>query len=470
MNTDRAQIDAWLRDASEGQHLEFKEAKTQYDFGKLLKYCVALGNEGGGKLVLGVSDRVPREVVGTVAYPDLQDLQRKLLSKLHIRIDVEEVSYETRRLLVFHVPGRPLNGALSVDGCYWMRCGEDLVAMTDERLRAIHLEGTSDWLELEAMRVPSSSEVTALLDTQTYFDLLQQPYPTQQDSVLARLANDKLIVRSSTSWSITNMAALLLAKRLDAFPESIARKATRVIVYEGRNKLSTKVDRVGNKGYACGFEGLIDYLYDAAPGNHFIEESLRVEAKMVPRQAIRELVANAMVHQDFAVSGAGMMVEIYSDRIEISNPGTPAIAVERFIDEFRSRNERFASLMRRLGICEEKGSGIDKVVSAAEVNQLPAPDFRIGEVRTTSILFAQQEFSEMSKADRLRACYQHCCLMYVGNQKMTNQSLRERFQLAESKSATVSQIISGALETGQIRLDDSESVSRRYAKYIPFWA
>jgi len=134
MNTDRAQIDAWLWDASEGQHLEFKEAKTQYDFGKLLKYCVALGNEGGGKLVLGVSDRVPREVVGTIAYPDLQDLQRKLLSKLHIRIDVEEISYETRRLLVLHVPGRPLNGALSVDGCYWMRCGEDLVAMTQVKL------------------------------------------------------------------------------------------------------------------------------------------------------------------------------------------------------------------------------------------------------------------------------------------------------------------------------------------------
>ena len=116
------------------------------------------------------------------------------------------------------------------------------------------------------------------------------------------------------------------------------------------------------------------------------------------------------------------------------------------------------------------GSGVDKVVDAAERFQLPAPDFRVGELRTTAILFAYQEFAEMSKTDRIRACYQHCCLMYVSNQRMSNQSLRERFRLPESKAATVSQVIAVTKDAGMIAADESESASTRYARYIPFWA
>lgn len=126
--------------------------------------------------------------------------------------------------------------------------------------------------------------------------------------------------------------------------------------------------------------------------------------------------------------------------------------------------------MRRLGICEEKGSGVDKVIKAAELFQLTAPDFRVSELRTTAVLFAHEDFSAMSKADRVRACYQHCCLMYVTNQRMSNQSLRERFGVPESKAATVSLVIGAAKEAGLIRLDESESTSTRYARYLPFWA
>jgi ATP-dependent DNA helicase RecG len=164
------------------------------------------------------------------------------------------------------------------------------------------------------------------------------------------------------------------------------------------------------------------------------------------------------------------MIEMYDDRVEISNPGVPPIRLERFIDEYRSRNERLADLMRRLHICEEKGSGIDKVVDAAEAFQLPAPDFRAGELRTTAVLFAHKEFADMSRNDRVRACYQHCCLQYVSNRKMSNQTLRERFRLAEGKVAMVSQVITATRETGLVKLDESGSTSNRYARYLPFWA
>lgn len=464
-----AQFSHLLSTRKEGANLEFKEAKTQFDTQKLMRYCAALANEGGGWLILGVSDGAPRKVVGTSAFLDPQEIRRKIIDSLGFRVEVEELQLPEGRIVGFFCPPRPAGTAYQYDGAYWMRSGEDLKPMTEDRLRAIFAESASDWLELPAVSDVDAATVVELLDTQSFFDLLKIPYPTQQSAVIDRLASERLITAVTDGWSINRMAAILLAKKLDAFPQEVSRKAIRVILYGGNSKLEVKTDRTGNKGYACGFANLVDFVYDSAPANRVVEETIRKEIKMFPRQAIRELVANAMVHQDFSIAGTGVLVELYSDRLEISNPGLPQISVARFIDEQRSRNDRLAGLMRRMGVCEERGSGIDKVVTAAEFHQLPAPDFRAGEVRTTCILFAHQDFSEMSKMDRIRACYQHCCLMFVTNQRMTNQSLRKRFDLPEAKAAVVSQTINAAIEAGQIRLDDSESTSRRYAKYVPWW-
>ena len=257
---------------------------------------------------------------------------------------------------------------------------------------------------------------------------------------------------------------------MSVFSPGLARKAPRVVFYEGVDKLRTREDKPGVRGYAVGFEGLVDFVHSAAPRNRFVEETVREEVKMFPKQALRELIANALVHQDFQETGCSVMIEMYTDRVEISNPGRPAIKVERFIDEYRSRNERLADVMRRFGICEEKGSGVDKVVGAAEVYQLPAPDFREGDIRTTAVLYSHQDFSEMSRNDRLRACYQHCCLLHVSNQQMSNQTLRKRFRLDESKMPAVSHVIREARDEGFIKQDLSKSTSTRYARYLPFWA
>lgn len=463
----------WLATPAESEHLEFKEAKQQFDTAKLLRYCVALANEGGGHLVLGVSDKLPRRVVGTqafVAATDLNDIKSRIVDKLRIRVEAVELAHTDGRVLVFEVPSRPTGQPLDFEGAYLMRAGEDLVPMTPDQLRRIFAEGQPDWFVQAAKERASADEVIALLDTQTYFDLSRMPYPTTREGVLSRLAGEGLITQTAAGWTITNLAAILLAKRLDGFSPMLARKAPRVVIYEGTDKTRTREDKPGNRGYAVGFESLVDFVHSAAPQNHSIEQVVREEVKMFPKQALRELIANALVHQDFSATGASVMIEMYADRVEISNPGTPPISVERFIDEFRSRNERLADFMRRLGICEEKGSGVDKVVKAAEVFQLPAPDFRVGEVRTTAVLFAHQDFSAMSKTDRVRACYQHCCLMYVSNQRMSNQSLRERFGLPESKAATVSLVIGAAKEAGVIKADESETSSTRYARYLPFWA
>ena len=134
---------------------------------------------------------------------------------------------------------------------------------------------------------------------------------------------------------------MLFAKKLEQF-DRLARKAARVIVYESTNKLKTKLDKPGTKGYAVGFQSLLELINGVVPSNEVIGQALRREMKMFPEIAVRELVANALIHQDFTESGTSVMIEIYDDRMEISNPGKPFISPDRFIDEYQSRNERLA--------------------------------------------------------------------------------------------------------------------------------
>jgi ATP-dependent DNA helicase RecG len=466
-------LERWLTTPAETEQLEFKEAKNQYDTTKLLKYCVALANEGGGYLVLGVTDKVPRKVVGTNAFAtatDLNKIKAYIVEKLHFRVEVVEIAHADGRVLVFEVPPRPQGQPVSYEGAYLMRAGEDLVPMTPDKLKRIFAETQPDWFTQIAKDHASAEDVIALLDTQMFFDLLKLPYPTSRDAVIDKLKGEGLIIAKAAGWQVTNLAAILLAKKLDAFSTALARKAPRFVIYDGKNKLKTREDKPGNRGYAVGFESLVEFVHSAAPQNKFIEQAIREEVKMFPKQALRELIANALIHQDFSTSGSSVMIEMFDDRVEISNPGIPPISVDRFIDEYRSCNEKLAELMRRLGICEEKGSGVDKVVSAAEIYQLPAPAFRVGEMRTIAILFAHKDFASMSKDDRIRACYQHCCLQYVSNERMSNQSLRDRFGVVESKAATISLIIGATKEAGLIKDDDAETKSTRYARYLPFWA
>lgn len=463
------QIDLWRSSASETQNLEFKEAKNQYDTKKLCCYCVAIANEGGGHLVLGVADKPPRPVVGSGAFLDTQNIAEKLFQWLGFRVDVESVAHPDGRVVVFIIPGRPKGTAYHYDGAYLMRSGEELVPMSEDQLRRIFAEGQPDWLEFPALKDASAQDVVQLLDTQTFFDLLHLPYPTDQSGVLARLLDERLIERSASGFHILNIGAVLLAKRLRSF-SGISRKAARVIVYASESKLRTLSDVTGEKGYAVGFTGLVQDVMGKLPQNEVIEDAIRKEIKLVPEVVIRELLANALIHQDFEMGGASPTVEVFANRVEISNPGEPIVPVERFIDGYQSRNERLADLMRRFGICEEKSSGIDRVIEAAELMQLPAPEFLTGHKRTTVVIHGPRSFRDMNGSDRVRACYQHCVLQYVLRRQMTNQSLRERFGLSEGSSNTVSQIITATIEQGLVKSDPNAPDSRRYARYIPAWA
>lgn len=463
------ELDALITIRSENEHLEFKEAKNHYSFEELVDYCVALANEGGGKVILGVTDRMPRKVVGTTAFDIPEQTVAGIFERIQLKVVCEIVEHVSGRVLVFTIPSRPIGQPVHYRGRYFMRAGHDLVPMTPDRLKSIFSEGQPDWEFRIARDNCPDEDVLQILDTNAFFELLQIPYPSSKDAVLERLHKQHLIERGGEAWSITNVGAILLANRLSDF-DALAGKAARVVVYDGQSKTRTRTDDQGNRGYAASFSSLIRFIMQRVPSNEVIEQALRKRVSMFPQPAVREIVANALVHQDFGVTGGSVMIELYDDRLEVSNPGVPCISTDRFIDEYSSRNERLAELMRQLRVCERKGSGIDLVVEQAEMFQLPAPEIRVTDLRTTIVLFAHRQFEYMNSADRVRACYQHCCLQYVTNRPMNNASLRGRFQVSEDKTATISQIISSAIEAGRIKLGDESTTSTRYRSYVPYWA
>ena len=317
----------------------------------------------------------------------------------------------------------------------------------------------------------SAEAVLKKIDFTSYFDLIERPLPSGNEAILDVLCADKLARKNGELFDITNLGAILLAKNIEEF-ENLSRKAVRVIIYEGKDRMKTIKELDGKKGYASGFESLIGFINNLLPANEVIKTALRADVKMYPEIAIRELVANALIHQDFYITGTGPMIEIFSDRIEVTNPGQPLIDTLRLLDSPpQSRNEKLAGIMRRFKICEERGSGIDKVVFQSEFFQLPAPDFRKNEKHFTAILYSHKPLSKMNKDDKVRACYLHCCLKYVaGKEKMNNTTLRERFQIKEENYPIASGIISDTIEVGLIKPFDPNNKSKRYMSYIPFWA
>ena len=278
--------------------------------------------------------------------------------------------------------------------------------------------------------------------------------------------SENLITKDEIGYGITELGAILFAKRLSDF-DGLKRKMVRVIVYKGKGKVETIREQSFDKGYAICFEEMIAWINSQLPANEEIGMALRKDARMYPEIAIRELAANMIIHQDFSEQGFPM-IEIYSDRITLSNPGQPLISIERFIDEYQSRNDSLADIMRRMGICEEKGSGMDKTIFYIELYQLPPVRLQLQETRTETTVFSYRKFADLDKTERVMACYQHACLRYVSNEKMNNQSLRGRLGIKDKNYPMASRIIKDTLEAKLIKEEHSEGNSRH--NYIPYWA
>lgn len=314
------------------------------------------------------------------------------------------------------------------------------------------------------------NEVLQIIDYSYYFDLCKLSVPTDIDGVAHYLLEEGIIVKQDNGlYSVTNLGAVLFAKNINIFSR-ISRKALRIVQYEGSSRLLMKKENIEQRGYVAGFEYFMKYIDALIPTEEIITEAVRDKKSAYPSLAIREAVANALIHQDLSVTGAGPVVEVFDNRIEITNPGKPLVDINRIVDNPpKSRNEKLASIMRRLGMCEELGTGWDRIVIECEIFQLPAPKIEIYEDSTKVTLYVEKSYTSMTPEDKLRACYLHACIKQVQGEQLTNGSLRDRFGLKDSSSGSISRLIKEAVEKNLIKPLDPDTAPR-YMKYIPFWA
>lgn len=473
----------------ETEWVEWKHDHAQPE--KISEYLSALSNSAAlheremAYLIWGIEDGT-KAIVGTRFKPRQakkgnEELENWLTRSLHPQVPfaIHEWQHEGKPLVMFEIPKATKSPIRSGSEAF-IRIGSLKKKLKDHPAKEAELWASFSRSSFEqgvAKADLPGDQVLSLLDFGKCFDLLSIPLPTDQQGILSRLAEEKLIqVKPGGRYDITNLGAILFAKNLNAF-DRLSRKALRVIKYRATGRTETERewrDPPSQMGYAIAYEAAVSFINSQLPQNEPIGQAFRSEVRMYPEKAIRELVANALIHQDFQVTGTGPMVEIFTDRMEITNPGIPLVDTLRFIDTPpRSRNEALAALMRRMNICEEAGTGIDKVIEAIEAFQLPAPDFSAIDAMppgfTKATLFAPRKLGEMDSEERVRACYQHACLRFVLGGRMTNATLRARFGIEPKSASQASRLIKESLAKKVIKLFDPGARDRDRS-YLPFWA
>jgi ATP-dependent DNA helicase RecG len=426
-----------------------------------------------GYMVWGIED-LTHNVVGTEFEPATamasgQPLEMWLSKRLdpcpHLAFRV--VAHPEGRVVLLEIPAAT-HAPVKYDRIPYIRLGSATPPLTDyaDREKALWDKlRPYAWEAGVAMQFVTSDTVLQGLDYPAYFALTRQPLPDNREGILARLEDDRLISKDvGGRWNILNMGAILFARNLREF-ELLDRKAVRLVQYAGRDQSQIRRKQDGQRGYASGYEELIDLIGIIVQGGEPIGPALRTKQLEYPEIAIRELVANALIHQDMTITGAGPLIEIFSDRIEITNPGAPLIEARRIIDmPPRSRNQDIASLMRRMGICEEQGSGLNRVVSAIEDLRLPPPDWRVDGDNSKFCLFAKRT---ITPDERLRAAYQHSVLRWLAGGRLTNASLGDRLGIDKKNASMVTRVINAARKQDLIRPAELDSPR---AGYVPIWA
>lgn len=467
---------------AEASWAEFKHNNSDKDM--IGKTCSALSNaarienkhfayivwgvEDGSNDIIGTSFEPSRKLIGNQGFELWLANKLKPSAMFQFRV----VNHPNGRVVLMEIPAAT-SAPIQFDGTAYIRIGSTTPKLADHTQRyeaLINALRPFAWEHGMAMSYVAGDEVLDLLDYAAYFRLLKLPLP-DKSAIFEYLETDQLIVKDvGGKWNITNLGAILIANDIQKFAPSLARKAVRFVAYNGKNRVADVTHRQdGGKGYANGFEGLISYVNGLIPKNEVIEQALRRDNPMFPPLAVRELIANALIHQDMTISGTGPQIELFEDRIEFTNPGTPLVVpTDRMIDlPPRSRNEALAAIMRRMGICEEQGSGLDKVIASVEVYQLPPPLFKANDASMQVILYGPRTFADMTPNERVRACYQHSILKLITDTPMTNTSLRERFGIETQNASQASIVLRKTLEEGQIKHADPDHPR---SGYVPHWA
>lgn len=451
------------------------------DKSRLAEHLSAFANQaGGGFLVFGV------DAEGNTKGVDGQDVESivnqlanigrsSLEPPLLLDHTVEE--YDGVRLLFVHIAEsgiKPVHlRGKGLEDAFIRSAGTTRKASRQEIGTMMLNSRTPRWEELRASLLLSDEVLIEKLNVEPIFRMIERPIVKTTSEMLEWLSAEGFADREPVGGGyVTNLGGIATARDLNDFPD-LGRKAIRLIVYEGVNKVRTRMETEWSKGYAVSFQQVIELLMTILPQSEVIEHALREKKTVYPEIALREIIANALIHQDFTVSGAGPLIEVFSDRIEISNPGglLPSKRLDRLIGtQPESRNERLARAFRRYRICEERGSGLLKAGLEIELYGLPPIDFVAGDNHFKVVVYSPRTFADMSQRERLHAAQQHAILKHLSGSVLTNTSLRERLKMPEKQRSMVSLLIQEAVDEKLIKSADPENKSKKFAEYVPIWA
>lgn len=447
------------------------------------KYVSGLANaamlerQKAAYLVWGVADET-HEVVGTTIRLEREKKGDEAflfwLSKtIRPKLNIEHYSIEVRGKTVEMLCIDPAyNQPVSFNGHSFIRIDTSLVPLRDqvEKERALW-QITSSYSFENATIVPhiTAEKLLGRFDVEKMLTLLgvtdRSPKNMIENLEQRRLISSNL----QGGFEVSALLAMACARNLDEFP-LLENKGARVIVYKGTNKLAALHDTEGKKGYLVGFTALLAHILGKIPSEEIMSHGVRKTEHKIPEDALREFLANCLIHQDFTMHGSRPLIEVYKDRVRLINPGTPLIDVDRFIDGgTQSRNPNFARLMRHAGLCEERGSGVDRAIKAIERAVLPPPLFATAEGSTSTTVYMPRRFGLMTPEERIRACYQHAQVCLEANEPMSNASLRGRFGLPDKQISQVSMVIRDAQDAGKIK-PLNEDQGNRNARYVPIYA
>ena len=371
MNTHLAQIQEWLN-AKEDEHLEFKEAKTRYDFEKLVKYCAALANEGGGMFILGISDLRPRRVVGSLAFSDLGRTKAGLIERLHLRIEATEVQHPDGRVVIFSVPARPAGMPIQYGGAYWMRGGEDLVPMTTDLIRRILDEVGPDFSAQICPRATIADlEAAAIKQFRVMWQRKSGNASLEIISDEQLLMDAELIVEGGITY-----AALILLGTRAALTRHLA-QAELVFEYRSSEVSGPAQQR---EDYRRGFFAYQDDLWNRInlrnEVQHFQLGFFVFDIPTFNEAVVREAILNAVSHRDYRLGGS-VFVRQYARRLEVVSPGAlpPGITVVNILWRQAPRNRRIAEVFARCGLVERSGQGMNRIFEECIKESKPQPDF-----------------------------------------------------------------------------------------------
>lgn len=367
---DVERLNAWLN-APETERLEFKEAKHSYDKGKLHKYCAALANEGGGHFVLGVTDKRPRQVVGSAAFHDLDKVKADLTTALRLRIEASAIEHPNGRVVVLTVPARPIGWPISVDGAYLMRSGESLVAMTPDQLKRIFAEGQPDF----SNEVCAGASIDDLdkVAVDRFRDLWSQKLGRAIAGSDAQLLEDAEL---TIDGGVTNAALVLLgtARGLGRHLPSAE------IIYHFRaSEQSVRPDQ--RVEYRQGFLSIDRALWQLVQQRNTVHSFLDgLQQRSIPtfnEEAFREALLNAVCHRDYR-NQSSVVLDQYTNRLVVTSPGgfPDGVNAENILLRQHPRNRRLAEALSKCGLVERAGQGADLMFANALKEGKAAPMFR----------------------------------------------------------------------------------------------